>query len=236
MSLEVNNCHFFFSSNTEGNSEHTESRLYSIPVSFWLCVEHQKRPTFIWSCAQYQATFLSLSLENWFPKGGRWHITKKKSLELCMCWVRELCFLQTHTHIYICIQYTTVEVVGGDGKVRRRLATTFFGGRSCLNGSSFGNGVELSSYKNLIHARVHTFIYYLFFERIFFFLFHLVAFAPSPSHDPWWPSRLITDDLSSPHFFLFFFTHFVCRSGYARVWKINNASKWSSSREGGELL
>ena len=32
----------------------------------------------------------------------------------------------THTYIYVGIQYTTVEVVG-DGKVRRRLATTFWG-------------------------------------------------------------------------------------------------------------
>ncbi len=137
---------------------------------------------------------------------------KKKSLELCMCWVRELCFLQTHTHTHICIQYTTVEVVG-DGKVRRRFTITFFWGRSCLNGSSFGNGVELSSYKNLIHARVHTFIYYFFFERIFF-LFHLVAFcsisvtrslAALSTNNRWF--------VFSPFFFLFrFFSslHILC--------------------------
>lgn len=101
---------------------------------------------------------------------------KKKSLELCMCWVRELCFLQTHTHIYICIQYTTVEVVG-DGKVRRRFAITFFFGKKLPKWIvvwewSWAQFLQESNSR----SRTHFYLLFFFFERIFF-LFHLVAFC-----------------------------------------------------------
>ena len=54
------------------------------------------------------------------------HHKKKESRVVYVLSERALLFTDTltHTYIYVGIQYTTVEVVG-DGKVRRRLATTF---------------------------------------------------------------------------------------------------------------